>query len=140
VFALERVKPFENTAQPVNYDKLLTLSNYASGGATCIVRGHDCSQGHDCHPVVCRHDCPWPEVIVCASVNISDLGATPPGRSSMSFTFTGQDIGVDGREWVQTKAVQDALGRRRREDITLPAAVAIAGAAISPAMGKMTKD
>ncbi len=79
----------------------------------------------------------WPTLIVCAAANVSDPGATPPGRSVASFTFSPTAIG--GPLTGATKAVDyEALGRNRRRDVTLPAAVAMSGAAVSPSMGKLT--
>jgi hypothetical protein len=80
----------------------------------------------------------WPTLIVCAAANVSDPGATPPGRGVTSFTFSDQAIGgpLVGAE--NTKTYEDALGKNRRRDITLPAAVAMSGAALSPSMGKQT--
>lgn len=85
-----------------------------------------------------------PEVIICAAVNLSDQGATPPGRNAASFTFSGKEIGgplvgtVDVGEFERTvrgngeQAEQDARSR----DLTIPAAVAMSGAAVSPVMGR----
>src|SRR5919205_205888 len=35
----------------------------------------------------------WPTLIVCAAANVSDPGATPPGRGVASFTFSPAAIG-----------------------------------------------
>ena len=35
----------------------------------------------------------WPMLIVCAAANVSDPGATPPGRAVASFTFSPTAIG-----------------------------------------------
>lgn len=112
----------------------------------------------------------WPTLLVCAAANVSDPGATPPGRTVTSFTFSANTAGgplvgaVRMRRLeqafestVEAKETEDSLGvperglaakakaawnsgaRNRRRDLTLPAAVAMSGAAISPSMGKMTK-
>lgn len=82
----------------------------------------------------------WPTLIVCAAANISDPGATPPGRQATSFTFSPHAVGGPLVGAVATKEMETAFDdRRRRRDLTLPAAVAMSGAAISPSMGKMTK-
>lgn len=111
-------------------------------------------------------ECEWPTLLVCAAANVSDSGATPPGRRVTSFTFSAYSVGgplvgavgmkeledsfqpaarppdpVRFRERVARrleKWVQGSRGRRAR-DLTLPAAMAMSGAAISPSMGKMTK-
>ena len=76
-------------------------------------------------------------LIVCAAANISDPGATPPGRGVASFTFSPNAIGgpVTGAE---KTSVYEKLRRNRKRDVTLPAAVAMSGAALSPSMGKLT--
>ena len=81
----------------------------------------------------------WPTLIVCAAANVSDPGATPPGRGVTSFTFSPTAIGgpLVGAE--QTSTYERVLGKNRKRDITLAAAVAMSGAALSPSMGKQTR-
>lgn len=81
----------------------------------------------------------WPTWVCCAAANISDEGETPPGRNALTFTFDSEWIGGPEIGWVKTVDFEAALPKNREEDITLPAAVAISGAALSPSMGKMTK-
>ena len=81
----------------------------------------------------------WPTLVVCAAANISDAGATPPGRQVTSFTFSAHSIGGPLTGGLSTKEFEQAFGRRRKRDLTLPAAVAMSGAAVSPSMGKMTR-
>jgi hypothetical protein len=81
---------------------------------------------------------PWPTLLVCASANISDNSATPPGRAVTSFTFSATAVGgpLIGAERT------DELERRTSRKLspfTLPAAVAMSGAALSPSMGKETR-
>ncbi len=78
-----------------------------------------------------------PELLVCAAINVTDVGALPPGRNSISVTFSGSEIRAPGLDAIDTAAAEKLLGWRA-EDIALPSAVAISGAAISPAMGRMT--
>jgi rhodanese-related sulfurtransferase len=110
----------------------------------------------------------WPSLIVCAAANVSDPAATPPGRRVTSFTFSADSVGgplvggmnteafenafteswLEAPDWLQSLRGGDdeedssdepegnATGRSR--DLTLPTAVAVSGAAISPSMGKMT--
>lgn len=35
----------------------------------------------------------WPTLLVCAAANVTDPGATPPGRRVTSFTFSPAAIG-----------------------------------------------
>jgi hypothetical protein len=81
----------------------------------------------------------WPTLIVCAAANVSDPGATPPGRGVTSFTFSANAIGGPLVGAAETVDYEEALGSNRQRDITLPAAVAMSGAALSPSMGKLTR-
>lgn len=112
-------------------------------------------------------DRPWPTLLVCAAANVSDAGATPPGRKVTSFTFSPYAVGGPLVGAVETKQLENAFDgpdedkmtgfaklvrgarrlvpflrdepRRRVSDFSLPAAVAMSGAAISPSMGKLTR-
>jgi len=89
-----------------------------------------------------------PDLVICAAANITDE-SVPPGRGCVSFTFTTKDVGLaesplvsrdqDGsarRLRVPVPLYEQAAGPRR---VTLPAAVAVSGAAVSPLAGKMTR-
>ena len=105
----------------------------------------------------------WPTLLVCAAANISDTAATPPGRAVTSFTFSANTVGGPLVGAIGTSRLEQAFGggkidpaastgerlkeritdlvtarKHRRNDLSLPAAVAMSGAAISPSMGKMT--
>ena len=100
----------------------------------------------------------WPTLLVCAAANVSDPGATPPGRRVTSFTFSANTAGgplvgavkmtqlerafEHKKEWKATeesrRSAAPGARKHRRRDLTLPAAVAMSGAAVSPSMGKMT--
>jgi hypothetical protein len=81
----------------------------------------------------------WPTLLVCASANISDDAATPPGRAVTSFTFSATAMGGPLVGAVSTAELESSCDKDRRAYFTLPAAVAMSGAAISPSMGKMTR-
>lgn len=81
----------------------------------------------------------WPTLLVCAAANISDTSATPPGRGVTSFTFSATAIGGPLVGAVSTRDLEDSCDRIRLSYLTLPAAVAMSGAALSPSMGKMTR-
>jgi hypothetical protein len=86
-------------------------------------------------------DCEWPTLLVCAAANISDPGATPPGRHVTSFTFSPYSVGgplVGAMATHEYESAFEAIHERKR-DLTLPAAVAMSGAAIAPSMGKQTR-
>jgi hypothetical protein len=78
-----------------------------------------------------------PELIVCAAANVSDDGATPPGRGATSFTFSRRELGGSLVGWISSETYQEEADRAMR-DVTLPAAVAMSGAAVSPSMGKQS--
>jgi len=82
---------------------------------------------------------PWPTLLVCAAANVSDPGATPPGRPVTSFTFSAHAVGGPLTGGVPTTAYENAFGADspRRRDVTLPAAIAMSGAALAPSMGKL---
>jgi len=139
------------TAAPVPYERLLHMSDLTPEQFPGYAPGS---------PV-------FPELLVCASANVSDQGTTPPGRSSVSFVFGPRTIGypcsVDVPRKVpwwrgilypaqteqdtegfgplerSTRDYEAAVGERRRRDITISAAVAMSGAAVAPSMGKMTR-
>jgi hypothetical protein len=83
----------------------------------------------------------WPTLLVCASANISDPGATPPGRHVTSFTFSPYTVGGPLVGATTTELYEQAFvnNRSRARDLTLPAAVAMSGAAVAPSMGKLTR-
>jgi hypothetical protein len=81
----------------------------------------------------------WPQLVVCAAANVSDPGATPPGRAVTSFTFSPQLIGGPLIGYVPTPDFERELAGRQR-DFTLMAAVAMSGAALAPSMGKLTRS
>jgi len=83
----------------------------------------------------------FPEVIICAAANISDYGATPSGSHVTSFTFSSKSIGGSIVGAKPTATYENALGKgvSQARFATLPTAMAISAAAISPSMGRMTR-
>ncbi len=79
-----------------------------------------------------------PKFLICAAVNVSDYGATATGSNVGGFVFGAEEIGGPVTYAMSTTMYEAAVGRRAR-DFTLPAAMSISGAAISPSMGKMTR-
>ncbi|HEV7886805.1 MAG TPA: hypothetical protein VGO92_04545, partial [Acidimicrobiales bacterium] len=76
-----------------------------------------------------------PELVVCAALNVSD-SVVPPGRAADTFTFTKSEVGSPATGYVATTDFEDRAGHT---PLTLPAMVAISGAALSPSMGHMTR-
>lgn len=117
-FALRRVRDSDGTlrAEERDYDQPIPLSK-------AVVK-----------------DRQWPTLIVCAAANVSDPGATPPGRRVTSFTFSPYAIGGPLVGGVPTAIFERAFdGDRCARDVTLLAAVAMSGAAVAPSMGKMSR-
>ena len=74
-----------------------------------------------------------PNLVVCAAVNLSsDL---PVGRMGASFTFERDRVGGPTTGYVPTAWMEARAGAGVA---TLPALMAISGAAVAPSMGKMT--
>jgi hypothetical protein len=76
-----------------------------------------------------------PKLVVCASVNASDE-SIPLGRNAGPFTFEQDYSGSPLTGYLPTRDLEAAAGE---EVLTMPAMMAIAGAALSPTMGKMTR-
>ena len=79
-----------------------------------------------------------PELVLCATVNAYGTGEVASGRRSSSFAFSPEYLGGPDVGYIKTQRYHDAMSRGRQKDITIPAAIAIAGAAFSPGMGKMS--
>ena len=82
-----------------------------------------------------------PHLIVCAAANVSTYGATPAGFRSTSFVFSKDKIGGGLLGDVNAKTYEDVVKEfsSLKATVTLPAAVAISGAAVSPEMGRATR-
>lgn len=79
--------------------------------------------------------CGMPKLVICAAVNVAD-DVVPPGRFAGSFTFEEDFSGGPLTGYLSTDALQTAAGDGV---LTLPAMMAIAGAAFSPLMGRTTR-
>lgn len=91
-----------------------------------------------------------PTLVVCAAVNTDEEGVVPSGRGCAPFTYSPSWTGVSSgtmfagepgadatREGMRpTREYEELAGPRL---VTLPAAVAVSGAAVSPVMGRMTR-
>lgn len=81
----------------------------------------------------------YPKLVVGAAANVSDKGATPTGRNAVPFSFSTDWVGGSQIGWIRTTELEELMGEPRRRDMTLLAAVAMSGAAVSPSMGKMSR-
>jgi hypothetical protein len=89
----------------------------------------------------------YPTLLICAAANVSDIGASPAGTNVLPFLISPTTVGIptsDGAV-IDTKKLEKlqrsgALFTRRKEPLlSLPTAIAITGAALAPAMGRMTR-
>ncbi|MDW3218823.1 MAG: hypothetical protein R8F63_09450 [Acidimicrobiales bacterium] len=80
----------------------------------------------------------WPQTIFCAAANITTADVSPAGRGAVGFTFSSTEIGGPVVGYCQTEHFESVVSSRLHRNATLPAAVAISGAAVSPSMGRLT--
>jgi hypothetical protein len=128
-FAVRRID--STHAEQVRYSRPIRLSEFASDSVASETAPRR------------------PELVVCAAVNTDEEGVVPAGRGCAPFTFSatrigiscgtmfdGEDVGANEQLMRPTQAYEEAAGVRL---VTLPAAIAVSGAAVSPAMGRMTR-
>jgi hypothetical protein len=89
----------------------------------------------------------FPKLVICAAANVSDVGATPAGSNVLSLIVTPSEIAVPaipeatvGIRSLERLTRPRSLTLGQGPAITLASAVAMTGAAVSPAMGKMTRQ
>jgi hypothetical protein len=75
-----------------------------------------------------------PKLVVCTAVNLSDV--VPTGRGGAPFTFERDFVGGPVTGYVRTRSMEQRAGSGT---VTMPALMAISGAAVAPSMGKMTR-
>ncbi len=80
----------------------------------------------------------FPEVLICATSNITSYGDAPSGLDAGPFLFSPTRVGgpVVGVADTQEYELE---GLRMPRNLTVMDAVSISGAAVSPEMGKMTR-
>lgn len=106
-YLLHRSAP--DRAEPIPYDELVKFSSLK--------------------------DAPGPQLVACCAVNLNETGVVPPGRRAAAFTFSSTEIGGPLVGYARTEDYE-RLPMSRRRDATVASAMAISGAAFSPAMGK----
>jgi hypothetical protein len=79
-----------------------------------------------------------PELVVCAALNVADDRLAASGRRAVSFTFSRSEVGSPQLGYVPTPLLESVLGPGRLPDVTVNAAMAMSGAAVSPAMGRQS--
>jgi hypothetical protein len=80
----------------------------------------------------------FPEVLICGTANLSEYGVTPTDQKAASFLLSTASVGGSATGSMATDdynaaSFPDAAG------LSLLDAVSISGAAVAPAMGKMTR-
>ncbi|MET0885832.1 MAG: hypothetical protein ABWX92_05210 [Mycetocola sp.] len=88
-----------------------------------------------------------PELIISAAANVTDVGAAPAGANVLPLEITGSTVSIPGKDGAElsTQDLEHMLAPktgfgivRSRPMLGLSSAVAITGAAVSPAMGRLT--
>ena len=120
-------------AQQIPYDQLVPFTLPERARRTgCLARASGQRETSD----RAGKDRAGPKLVLCCAVNLSEPGIVPPGRRAGSFTFAGDYIGGPLVGYVRSSEYWACLPESRQRDITVPSAMAISGAAFSPAMGK----
>ena len=80
----------------------------------------------------------WPELIACAVANVSDVEYVPADRRATPFVFDHRSIGLTDRAICRQMpaATYEFAADFRLRDATIPAAMAMSGAAFSPLVGR----
>ncbi|HEX7833926.1 MAG TPA: hypothetical protein VF479_00495 [Pseudolysinimonas sp.] len=91
----------------------------------------------------------YPALLICAAANVSDPGATPAGSNVLPLVMGSDSVRVPTSGTSLSTAELEAVRKAyfpwfwhssRNSLLSLTSAVAISGAAVSPAMGSMTKN
>lgn len=85
-----------------------------------------------------------PRLVICATANINDPGVVPVKRGCAPFVFDDQQFGLTDQNLpsgaaLTPSALFEYAADRRFRDATIPAAMAISGAAFSPLAGRENK-
>lgn len=80
----------------------------------------------------------FPEVLICGTANLSEYGVTPTDQKAAPFLFSANSIGGAATGAMDT-AEYNAASAPGDSGVGLLDAVSISGAAVAPAMGKMTR-
>jgi hypothetical protein len=89
----------------------------------------------------------YPELLICASANLTEVGSTPAGANVLPLVITGESVSIPTEPGASVATTDlEAMNAphhgygvvKPRPMLSLAGAIAIAGAAVSPAMGRMT--
>jgi hypothetical protein len=128
-------------------DMLTRCFSVIRTGDTTAARPHDPNRVllSELTPPPPRQADSFPELVICAAANLSDVGSTPAGTNALSLVLTPRHLSIPAAnvevpiEALERYRRPTALGRGWGPAITLPSAVAMTGAAVSPAMGRQTR-
>lgn len=90
----------------------------------------------------------YPELIICAAANISDRGAAPAGSNVLPLTMSAEGLSIPTHpeSLIRTSDLEGMISPpvgyglvQPAPMLSLSAAVAITGAALSPSMGRMSQ-
>jgi hypothetical protein len=81
----------------------------------------------------------FPEVLICATSNITDYGLVPTGMRAAPFLLSAAWVGGPIVGDCHTRTYED-LGMSEQSNLTVMDAVSISGAAVAPEMGSMTRS
>lgn len=80
----------------------------------------------------------FPEVLVCGTANLSEYGVTPTDQKAAPFVMSAVEVGGAATGAMDTRGYNEA-GFPGARGLSLLDAVSISGAAVAPAMGRMTR-
>ncbi len=80
----------------------------------------------------------FPEVLICGTANLSTYGVTPTDQKAASFLLSSASVGGAATGSIDTTRY-NAEAFPKAGKLSLIDAVSISGAAVAPAMGKMTR-
>jgi len=106
------------------------------GAAVPILWGDPILMTDVCAEARRRKDLALPNLIICASVTMRDREVSPRGRWAEAFAFTEDRCGGPVIGYRGMHEYENSPGK---VELTLPALMAISGAALSPTMGRFTK-
>ncbi|WP_157549878.1 DUF3488 domain-containing protein [Microbacterium sp. Leaf288] len=87
----------------------------------------------------------YPELVICAAANVSDTGAAPAGSNVLPLVIDSRwvMVGTDRRQRIPVEQMERLKSPSKRRfgvapqpTLSVASAIAIAGAAVSPAMGR----
>lgn len=79
----------------------------------------------------------YPELLICAAANVSGAGAAPSGGNVLPFIMSAKSLSLPTEG---ASLPMDITENRESAQVGLAAGMALSGAAVSPAMGRLTRE